>query len=192
MLPKKEKWGSPTLSFFFFLMQKNIPSGVRKSSLPVRVIRWTAVQVISFVLAVLILGIGYAAVTWTNISSGSGAAGQPVTQTLIQGIINNMNDLNNRLTGINPSGTAINVSKIQISTLYQKTQTVGLNGGSVTATCNTGDLLYRIQTMACPTSLIGGLEQISSSSNSATLYCDSGDNATYDGGTLVILCMSGI
>ena len=68
-------------------------SSEKKSSLPVRVIRWTAVQVISFVLAVLILGIWYAAVTWTNIPSGSGAAGQPVTQTLIQGIINNINYL---------------------------------------------------------------------------------------------------
>ena len=75
-------------------------SSQKKPSLPARVIRWTAVQVISFVLAVLILGIWYAAVTWTNIPSGSWAAGQPVTQTLIQGIINNMNYLSGVLAGV--------------------------------------------------------------------------------------------
>ena len=85
---------------------KSSSTSQKKPSLPVRVIRWTAVQIVSFVLAVLILGIWYAAVTWTNIPSGSWAAGQPVTQTLMQGIIDNINDLNSRVATLNstPAG----------------------------------------------------------------------------------------
>lgn len=64
----------------------------------------------------------------------------------------------------------------------------GLDTGPVTVSCNAGDILLSITTMACLTAHSGSLEGIISTTNSATLYCDIGNNGIYDGGTLGINC----
>ncbi|MDD3793624.1 MAG: hypothetical protein PHI37_02345 [Candidatus Gracilibacteria bacterium] len=56
------------------------------------------VQFLSFLFLLSGLGIGYAA--WTTLTSNQGATGQPVNQTLMQGIINNLNDLNTRVASL--------------------------------------------------------------------------------------------
>lgn len=70
-------------------------SSEKKSSLPIRFMKWTLFQMISFVFAILLLWVGYAA--WTTLSPSQWASGQPVNQTLVQGIINNINDLDSRI-----------------------------------------------------------------------------------------------
>ncbi|MDD3793623.1 MAG: hypothetical protein PHI37_02340 [Candidatus Gracilibacteria bacterium] len=63
------------------------------------------VQFLSFLFLLSGLGIGYAA--WTTLTSNQGATGQPVNQTLMQGIINNLNDLNTRVATLGTSNGGI-------------------------------------------------------------------------------------
>ena len=60
-------------------------------------------QILSLIVALGSIGITYAA--WQTINSSEWAAGQPVTQTLVQKIINNLNDLDTRVNAIESNTT---------------------------------------------------------------------------------------
>lgn len=76
------------------------------------------------------MGVTYAA--WTALTASQWASGQPVNQTLVQGIINNINDLNTRLTAIESKTTGGTVtgplrwSGLQWSTTYANAWTTCL------------------------------------------------------------------
>lgn len=55
-------------------------------------------QTFALVFTIITLGITYAA--WTTLTASQWASGQPVNQTLVQGIINNINDLDARINNI--------------------------------------------------------------------------------------------
>lgn len=55
-----------------------------------------------------------------------------MNQTLVQGIINNLNDLQARLTAVNPSGTTLSGSSVCIGvTCKSDWSSVGGGGGSL-------------------------------------------------------------
>lgn len=117
----------------------SISSSPKKPSFLVRFIKWTFFQMFVFFTTIILLWVGYAA--WTTINPSQWADGQPVTQTLMQGMINNLNDLNTRLQAINPSGTALSASTVQINsvvvggTACSPDWLVGRNGSWVILSC---------------------------------------------------------
>ena len=83
-------------------------------------------------LAVLLVGMGITYAAWQTINSSEWAAGQPVTQTLVQKIINNLNDLNTRLSVVNPSGTTLSGSSLCIGSNCKTSWPAETTGGTVT------------------------------------------------------------
>ncbi|MDD2694169.1 MAG: hypothetical protein PHY14_04555 [Candidatus Gracilibacteria bacterium] len=96
-------------------------------------------QILSLIVALGSIGITYAA--WQTINSSEGAAGQPVTQTLIQKIINNLNDLNTKLQAINPSGTTLSGSSICIGADCKTVWPSSTPAGTIIAGCSDTPLM---------------------------------------------------
>lgn len=80
-------------------------NGTRSSSFFLRAIKSVFFQVSIFFAIVIFLGAGYAA--WLSIDSSEWEAGQPVTQTLVQKIINNLNDLNGKVATLSSSAGGV-------------------------------------------------------------------------------------
>lgn len=63
--------------------------------------RTSLIYFIACIFALIGLGIAFGA--WTTLTTSQWATGQPVSQSLMQGVINNLNDLNTRVNGLSTS-----------------------------------------------------------------------------------------
>lgn len=97
-------------------------------------------QVFSLIIALVGMGITYAA--WTTLTSGQWASGQVITAALMQGVINNVNDLNTRVSNLSaataPSWTLCGLAGDPVVLGGISTQRISCNGSNPYISCPSG------------------------------------------------------
>ncbi len=70
----------------------------------ISIFRICLVHIVALIIAIISIGVGYSA--WTALTTNQWTAGQTISQSLMQGIIDNLNDLNTRVGNISsvPAG----------------------------------------------------------------------------------------
>lgn len=80
---------------------------------------------------------------------------------------------------------------LQPSEVYTKSAYLGIDQGVPAAYCTATDILVSVQSFTCNGSYAGMMEGVARvGANGAAIYCDLGNNATYDGGYIEIACAS--